>query len=134
MVKAKAKADRAAARSVQGHTSAAPVTEPVVASTAATSEDASPAPTTADGVSREVEENADNAALPSIDVVPDRTDMLRSKSAVVGRFMQLLVPILVDVYAASVIAPVRMKTLTGLLKAVGFLDQDGLKPVLMVSP
>jgi E3 ubiquitin-protein ligase TRIP12 len=59
--------------------------------------------------------------------------MLWSKSAVVAKFMQLLVPILIDVYAASVITPVRIKTLTGLLKAVSFLDGDGLKWVLMVS-
>jgi hypothetical protein len=62
----------------------------------------------------------------------DRTDLLRSKPAVVGRFMQLMVPILVDVYTASVITPVRVKTLTGLLKAVSFLDGDGLKRVLTV--
>ena len=64
----------------------------------------------------------------------DRTELFRSKPAVVGRFMQLMVPILVDVYAASVVAPVRVKTLTGLLKAVSFLDSDGLKRVLTVQP
>ena len=47
--------------------------------------------------------------------------------------MQLLVPILIDVYAASVFTPVRIKILTGRLKAVSFLDGDGLKRVLMVS-
>jgi len=66
------------------------------------------------------------------EAAPDRTELLRSKSAVVGRFMQLMVPILIDVYAASVITPVRVKTLTGLLKAVSFLDADGLKRVLTV--
>jgi E3 ubiquitin-protein ligase TRIP12 len=49
-----------------------------------------------------------------------------------GRFIDLMVPILIDVYAASVITPVRLKTLTGLLKAVSFLDADGLKRVLTV--
>ncbi len=49
-----------------------------------------------------------------------------------GRFIDLVVPILIDVYAASVITPVRVKTLTGLLKAVSFLDADGLKRVLTV--
>jgi E3 ubiquitin-protein ligase TRIP12 len=38
--------------------------------------------------------------------------MLRGKSDVVGRLMQLIVPILVDVYVASVITTVRIKTLT----------------------
>lgn len=70
--------------------------------------------------------------LPLKELALDRTDLLRSKPAVVGRFMQLMVPILVDVYTASVITPVRVKTLTGLLKAVSFLDGDGLKRVLTV--
>lgn len=119
----------------QGHGAVtAPVVEPSIATIPLpTIEDTSPAPTTADAPTRETEENAENAPLPIIDVAPDRTDMLRSQPAVVARFMQLLVPILVDVYAASVITPVRIKTLTGLLKAVGFLDPEGLKPVLMVS-
>ncbi|KAJ7286779.1 hypothetical protein C8J57DRAFT_571781 [Mycena rebaudengoi] len=38
------------------------------------------------------------------------------------------------VYAASVIIPVRVKTLTGLLKAVSFLDVDGLKRILTFVP
>ena len=75
-------------------------------------------------------------ALPSAavhEVVPSRIDLLRSKAAVVGRFMQLIVPILIDVYAASVNTPVRVKTLTGLLKAVSFLDGDGSKKLLIVG-
>jgi E3 ubiquitin-protein ligase TRIP12 len=64
---------------------------------------------------------------------PDRTDMLRGKPEVVGRFMQLTVPILVDVYAASVITTVRIKTLTGLLKAISYLEADEIKRVLIVS-
>ncbi|KAF8967730.1 hypothetical protein BDZ97DRAFT_1903295 [Flammula alnicola] len=137
MVKAKAKADRAAARlTAQAHAqSVTPVVEPTaMVVTVPTANEASPTPAIADIPSQETEESAENSALPSIDVAPDRTDMLRSKPAVVGRFMQLLVPILVDVYAASVITPVRIKTLTGLLKAVSFLDSDGLKPVLMFVP
>jgi E3 ubiquitin-protein ligase TRIP12 len=37
-------------------------------------------------------------------------------------------------YAASVVTPVRVKTLTGLLKAVSFFDGEGLKGVLTVRP
>ena len=59
--------------------------------------------------------------------------MLRGKPEVVGRFMQLIVPILVDVYAASVITTVRIKTLTGLLKAISYLEADEIKRVLTVS-
>jgi E3 ubiquitin-protein ligase TRIP12 len=47
--------------------------------------------------------------------------------------MQLIVPILIDVYAASVITPVRVKTLTGLLKAVGFLEGEALKDAFNAS-
>ena len=135
LVKAKVKADRAAARLMaQGHgVVTAAITEPsIVAIPLPTIEDASPAPTTADAPVRENDESTENAALPTVDIAPDRTDMLRSQPVVVARFMQLLVPILVDVYAASVIIPVRIKTLTGLLKAVGFLEPEGLKLVLMV--
>ncbi|KAI9573982.1 hypothetical protein HD554DRAFT_2202087 [Boletus coccyginus] len=64
----------------------------------------------------------------------DRTKLLRSKPEVVGRFIQLIVPILIDVYAASVITPIRVKTLTGLLKAVGFLEGAELRTALHLVP
>jgi E3 ubiquitin-protein ligase TRIP12 len=140
MVKAKAKADRAAARlasqqlvaQVSSIVASGEPSSTVVVPTV--DREASPA-TGTDVPSQEVDEAGDNMAVEvaESEVVPDRTEMLRSKSAVVAKFMQLLVPILIDVYAASVITPVRIKTLTGLLKAVSFLDGDGLKRVLMVS-
>ena len=142
MVKAKAKADRAAARLAahQAHAAQASsvVVEPssIVMATINGTVDREPSPATGTDVpSQEADEAGDNMAVEvaESEVVPDRTEMLRSKSAVVAKFMQLLVPILIDVYAASVITPVRIKTLTGLLKAVSFLDGDGLKRVLMVS-
>jgi len=118
MVKAKAKADRVATRlAVQ-----APAANAIL-------------PTTSTPEDADAEENMESSAvLPNIDAVssPSRTELLRSKSVVVGRFMQLLVPILVDVYAASVSAPIRMKTLTGILKTVSFLEAEGLKQVFMV--
>jgi len=128
MVKAKAKADRAAARQtvqpplVAAMVVSAPVDEP--------SPDVGPAESQTPDV---VEDSGGNVAVLSKETSLDRTELLRSKPAVVGRFMQLIVPILIDVYAASVITPVRVKTLTGLLKAVSFLDVDGLKRVLTVS-
>lgn len=129
MIKAKAKADRAAARqATSGATSSA--TQPTAAS---------PPPAQSDPISQDLatsSTDADAEDLPpqllAKEAAVDRTELLRSKPAVVGRFMQLMVPILVDVYAASVITPVRVKTLTGLLKAVSFLDGDGLKRVLTV--
>ncbi|PPQ78382.1 hypothetical protein CVT25_011605 [Psilocybe cyanescens] len=137
LVKAKAKADRAAARlAAQAQSSSGAIGAPSpTPGPGPSADDASPAPGLPEVSAQEPEENREaSAALPGIEVAPDRTDMLRSKPAVVGRFMQLLVPILVDVYAASVITPVRIKTLTGLLKAVSFLDPEGLKPVLMFVP
>jgi len=62
----------------------------------------------------------------------ERTELLRSKPVVVERFVQLLMPILIDVYAASVVTPIRIKTLTGLLKAISFLDADAIKQVFIV--
>jgi E3 ubiquitin-protein ligase TRIP12 len=139
MVKAKAKADRATARLAAHQAHVAAQASSVVAggepsSTVTVDREASPA-TGTDVPSQEVDEAGDHMAVeaPESEVVPNRMEMLRSKSAVVAKFMQLLVPILIDVYAASVITPVRIKTLTGLLKAVSFLDGDGLKRVLMVS-
>lgn len=136
MVKAKAKAERAAARlAAQSHkqSSTAASASAATPPPASVNDEASPAPTGNDGASLDPQETTDASSAPaSAEVIQDRTEMLRSKPGVVGKFMQLLVPILVDVYAASVITPVRIKTLTGLLKAVSFLDADGLKPVLMV--
>ena len=142
MVKAKAKADRAAARLAAHQAHVALVSNIVVGGEPSSTvmvptvdREASPAAGT-DLPSQEADEAGDNMAVEAAEseVVPNRTEMLRSKSAVVAKFMQLLVPILIDVYAASVITPLRIKTLTGLLKAVSFLDGDGLKRVLLVSP
>ena len=80
-------------------------------------------------------QDGDEGIVPPItpkEPVVDRTELLRSKPGVVGRFLHLMVPILVDVYAASVMTPVRIKTLTGLLKAVSFLDADELIRVFKV--
>lgn len=121
MAKAKAKADRAAARLFIPESTATSAAEDF--------------PSVPDTNSQEAEENMETSAvLPSFDAVgsPSRTELLRSKSVVVGRFMQLLVPILVDVYAASVSTPIRMKTLTSILKTVSFLEAEGLKQVFMV--
>lgn len=127
MVKAKSKADRAAARQAIN----APLADALALLGAApevtaTVED----PVLAEASMAETPQQTDE---PVPAPPPDRTEMLRSKPEVVGRFMHLTVPILIDVYAASVITPVRIKTLTGLLKAVSFLDADGLKRVLSVS-
>ncbi|KAJ3996321.1 hypothetical protein F5050DRAFT_1571693 [Lentinula boryana] len=122
MLKAKAKADKAAARAAsQAPLMAALLIAPPPAPSPTPEEQSAPEPT------------AMTSSAPS-NLAVDRTELLRSKPAVVGRFMQLTVPILIDVYAASVNTPVRVKTLTGLLKAASFLDPDGLKQVLTFVP
>jgi E3 ubiquitin-protein ligase TRIP12 len=137
MVKAKAKADRAAARQATSgapNNSIAPPPTTVV-SLPARSSPVNQYSVATDNDSAEPQTQDVEEALPLSppkESTVDRTDLLRCKPAVVGRFMQLMVPILVDVYAASVITPVRVKTLTGLLKAVSFLDGDSLKRVLTV--
>ncbi len=139
MVKAKAKADRAAARQAAA-AAAGPVppdhpsvSTPSSATPAAPPPEESPAPEAGGSESQAQPETEDSPLpIPPKEQPPDRTELLRSNPAVVGRFMHLMVPILVDVYAASVITPVRIKTLTGLLKAVSFLDGDELKRVFTV--
>ncbi|KAJ7702191.1 hypothetical protein B0H17DRAFT_1127779 [Mycena rosella] len=131
MIKAKAKVEWAAARQATHATLAAtmlitpastPAAGPSSTLAAATPDDTASAET----VIAELEEDAAAA--------PDRFELLRSKPAVVGRFMQLMVPILIHVYAASVITLARVKILTGLLKAVSFLDADSLKRMLTSVP
>ncbi|KAG1728087.1 hypothetical protein EDB19DRAFT_1897431 [Suillus lakei] len=130
MVKAKAKADRAAARQA----AFAPY-QP----SSDTSAQATPAAEPFQDPSMNDFQMQDPDDIPPLasaaePAVADRTELLRSKPEVVGRFMQLMVPILIDVYAASVITPVRVKTLTGLLKAVGFLEGEALKDAFNLVP
>ena len=133
LIKAKAKADRAVSRreAKDTPTATAPTPQPTSpngttdsAETSAATEPTSETPTR--------EENPDTPQNPPKDQVLDRNELLKSKPEVVGRFMQLMVPVLIDVYAASVVTSVRLKTLTGLLKAVGFLETEDLKPVFSV--
>ncbi|TCD69149.1 Ubiquitin fusion degradation protein 4 [Steccherinum ochraceum] len=140
MVKAKAKAERAAARqahaAVTNNLAAAGlliVERPSPAPAAGPSED-SPAPEASGAEGNNDSEEALPASAAPKEPAADRTELLRSKPEVVNRYMHLMVPILVDVYAASVITPVRIKTLTGLLKAVSFLDGEELKRVFTFVP
>lgn len=128
MVKAKAKAERAAARQAimpQSHPVPPPDSlQPAILGHHEVTQESDSQP----------QDNEDGLhPAPTADPIPDRTELLRSKSSVVGRFMRLMVPVLIDVYAASVITPIRIKTLTGLLKTVGFLEGDELKFALNVS-
>lgn len=128
MVKAKAKAERAAARQASHATLVAAML--IAPAPAEASSSAAPAANDDAASTETAVAEPEEGSAPA---TPDRFELLRSKPEVVGRFMDLMVPILIDVYAASVITPVRVKTLTGLLKAVSFLDADGLKRVLTVG-
>lgn len=129
MIKAKAKAERAAAR--QAVANVITGTLAMGPATATPAED-SPAPEPAPDATQSGDAEDVPPTVPPKEPVLDRTELLRSKPEVVGRYMQLMVPILVDVYAASVVAPIRLKTLTGLLKAISFLDADELRRVFTV--
>ncbi|KZT55287.1 hypothetical protein CALCODRAFT_498890 [Calocera cornea HHB12733] len=84
------------------------------------------------------EELAPRSATPSIkedpDAPPSRSDILRANEHVVMRFMRLMLPILVDVYAASVAMSLRNKTMASILKAISFLNGDELKHILRFVP
>ena len=131
MIKAKAKAERAAARQAQ-HVQLYAFAGVSTPSSSATATPA-PASGTATPTPADSPHEADELPNTTKESPPDRTEMLRGKPEVVGRFMQLIVPILVDVYAASVITTVRIKTLTGLLKAISYLEGGEIKRVLTVS-
>lgn len=62
-----------------------------------------------------------------------RLALLKSHPKLVQEFMGALVPVLVDVYAASVSLRVRTKALTGLVKATAFASPEDLKATLTVS-
>ncbi|KAI0272306.1 hypothetical protein BC834DRAFT_1030472 [Gloeopeniophorella convolvens] len=133
MIKAKAKVERAAARQAQqAQLHAALIGAPTPSSSAT----ATPAPASEAATPTPVDSPHEGDEPPAAprEAPPDRTEMLRGKPVVVSRFMQLIVPILVDVYAASVITTVRIKTLTGLLKAISYLEADEIKRVLTSVP
>lgn len=134
LVKAKAKADRVTSRreARDATIAATSISQPTSPNGTADSTETSVATEpTSEALPRE--EQAEASHSPAKDQVLDRNELLRSKPEVVGRFMRLMVPVLIDVYAASVITSVRLKTLTGFLKAVGFLETEELKRVFSVS-
>lgn len=61
-----------------------------------------------------------------------RTELLRGKAGLLMRFMRMMTPVLVEVYAASVAVNIRTRALTGMLKAASFLESDDLWKVIEV--
>lgn len=70
-------------------------------------------------------------------IVEKRLELLKegseSRRLVVNRLYALLLPILVDVCAASVNSQVRSKAVLGLLKIVNFCEKEPLAEILHVS-
>lgn len=62
-----------------------------------------------------------------------RLALLKEQNKLVDKFIRAILPVLVDVYAASVAARVRTKVLNGLVKAVAFAEPDELRRALQVS-
>lgn len=63
-----------------------------------------------------------------------RVEMLRNRRGLVERFTQLVLPTLIEVYAASVSMHIRVKALNGLLKIVNFVDASTLAHALDPVP
>jgi len=59
-----------------------------------------------------------------------RVDTLKDRQGLVKRFTQLVLPTLVEVYAASVASHVRSKALFGILKIISFVEAEPLMQVL----
>ncbi|KAL7423043.1 Ubiquitin fusion degradation protein 4 [Cryptotrichosporon argae] len=64
----------------------------------------------------------------------ERVQLFRDKPDFVANFVKLIVPVLVDVYAASVTPRVRTKTLNGLVKAASFAEAGDLEATLQSVP
>ncbi|KAK8858675.1 hypothetical protein IAR55_002904 [Kwoniella newhampshirensis] len=63
-----------------------------------------------------------------------RLELLKSNPILTGRFIKAVVPVLVDVHAASVMSRVRTKVLTGLVKAIAFAEPAELRATLKSVP
>ncbi|KWU42404.1 hypothetical protein RHOSPDRAFT_21293 [Rhodotorula sp. JG-1b] len=57
-----------------------------------------------------------------------------SRKLVVKRYIALLLPTLIDVYAASVSSSVRTKAVNGMLKMVNYCEEDALADILHTVP
>lgn len=80
--------------------------------------------------------NRSNKSIAKDALTEKRCELLNagpdSRTLVVKRFYALLLPILIDVYAASVNTQVRMKAVLGLMKIINFCDPEGLGSILKV--
>ncbi|WVQ72803.1 hypothetical protein IAR50_002363 [Cryptococcus sp. DSM 104548] len=63
-----------------------------------------------------------------------RYELCKANLELISTFVKTVVPVLVDVYAASVVLRVRTKVLVGLLKAIAFTPADQLRATLRCVP
>lgn len=61
-----------------------------------------------------------------------RVELLKAHPQLVGKFIAAILPVLVDVYAASVASRVRAKVLSALVKAIAFASSEDLRTALKV--
>jgi E3 ubiquitin-protein ligase TRIP12 len=62
-----------------------------------------------------------------------RLSLLRKNLEVVSRFLHLIIPVLFDVYAASMALQIRLRSLTSILKATNFVDDEDISLLFRVS-
>lgn len=141
MAKAKVKSERSAAlAAVVGTHASVPDGQSAASSRAHTPTGGPPTPGDDDALGAvPPSETLDN--LPTLphtglwtkDIPADRTELLRQHPAETTKFINLIVPLLIDVYAASVSVPVRTKSLASLLKATAFQNEEQLRTTLHVG-
>ena len=141
MIKAKAKADRAAAQSTAGHALLQNL-GPSPSSSRAQSPTGGPSGSVEEDGPGRMDGNVDGfEGLPNLpptmlgtvkENTVNRLELLRTNSPLVNKFIRLMAPIMVDVYAASISVPSRIKSLASLLKAVCFQDAQQLRVTLKV--
>ncbi|KIO30590.1 hypothetical protein M407DRAFT_14294 [Tulasnella calospora MUT 4182] len=150
MIKAKGKADRAAARAATASAgpstlAPAPVTAPEDPATDNRSTTPNPDEPADSQASLALDPLASDALPPPSATVENtkekekdktaaRIELLKEKGDILQKFMRSMVPILVDVYAASVALQVRTRSITGLLKAINWMEPNELKMVLKNVP
>ena len=61
-----------------------------------------------------------------------RLSLLRNNLEVVSRFLHLIIPVLFDVYAASMTLQIRLRSLTSILKATNFVDDEDISLLFRV--
>jgi len=62
-----------------------------------------------------------------------RLSLLRDNLEVVSRFLHLIIPVLFDVYAASMTLQIRLRSLTSILKATNFVDNEDISLLFRVK-